>query len=99
MWCRYCQGVDESGNEIAPNDTLHDQLKATAMAAKDDPNKWLAMYNIYGDLGENPAFQEAFAAALNTVNEEGVAHAMKEYTKKYSGEAEAKVNDELEVAI
>ena len=85
MWCRYCQGVDESGMELPPNDTLHDELKATALAAKDDPNKWLAMHSIYGDLGENPVFQKAFAFALNTINEEGVEHAMKEYTKKYCG--------------
>ena len=98
MWCRYCQGVDESGIEFPPNDTMYEELKETAMAAKDDPNKWLAMQDIYGDLGENPVFQKAFASALNSINQEGVEHAMKEYTKKYSGERNVK-SDEVEVAI
>jgi mannitol 2-dehydrogenase len=82
MWCRYCQGVSESGVELPPNDTMWDELQANALKAKDDPKVWLAMHDIYGDLGEHPVFIEAFTKALNMVNVEGVEHAMKEYVKE-----------------
>ena len=82
MWCRYCQGKTEDGKDIEPNDKTWDRLHKTAMEAKDDPSKWLAMTDIYGDLGSTPKFADAFASALTMVNNEGVEAAMKAYTEK-----------------
>ena len=39
---------------IEPNDPNWDRLQATAKAAKDDPAAWLAMDDIYGDVGTSP---------------------------------------------
>lgn len=79
MWCRYCQGKTEDGQEIEPNDKIWDRLHETAMEAKDDPSVWLSMTDIYGDLGSKTAFADAFASALRSVNEDGVEAAMQNY--------------------
>jgi mannitol 2-dehydrogenase len=65
LWCRYCYGVTDSGAIIEPNDPNWDRMTATAKAAKDDPTRWLAMEDIYGNVGRSSAFAAAFATALN----------------------------------
>lgn len=67
LWCRYCYGVTDSGAVIEPNDPNWDRMTATAKAAKDDPGAWLAMDDIYGDVGKSPVFAQAFAKALNSL--------------------------------
>lgn len=52
---------------IEANDPNWDRMQATARAAKTDPLAWLAMEDIYGDVGKAPAFAGAFCHALNTV--------------------------------
>jgi mannitol 2-dehydrogenase len=79
MWCRYCYGVDEKGQEIAPNDPNWDALKAAAHRAKADPIEWLKQREIYGDLGANRAFVEAFAEALDLIWSQGAEAAMRAY--------------------
>lgn len=79
MWCKYCMGKTESGEEIDANDMMWDELHETAQKAKDDPCAWLAMEEVYGELGENKEFQKAFDKALNICLDEGVEAAMKEY--------------------
>src|SRR5690606_39093122 len=64
LWGRYCYGIDESGRAIPPNDPNWEALVATARDAKEDPSRWIAMREIYGDLAENREFVEAFADAL-----------------------------------
>ena len=51
LWCRYCSGTTDSGAVIEPNDPNWDRLQAPRKAAKDDPAAWLAMADIYGDVG------------------------------------------------
>jgi mannitol 2-dehydrogenase len=79
MWCRYCHGVDENGQEIAPNDPNWNALQAVAQRAKADPVEWLKQRAIYGDLAENRPFAEAFAEALNDLWSNGVDGAMRAY--------------------
>lgn len=64
LWCRYCYGVSDTGKVIEPNDPNWVRLTATARRTKDDPSAWLAMADIYGDVGTSPAFAAAFATAL-----------------------------------
>jgi mannitol 2-dehydrogenase len=71
LWCRYCMGVTDSGAEIAPNDPNWDRLHATARAAASDPARWLAMEDIYGDLGRDPAVIGAFAGFLTDLGTRG----------------------------
>ncbi|MBA3447815.1 MAG: mannitol dehydrogenase family protein [Pseudaminobacter sp.] len=67
LWCRYCFGTTDSGAAIEPNDPNWERLQKTARAAKDDPGAWLAMDDIYGEVGRSPVFAAAFARALKTL--------------------------------
>ena len=82
MWCRYCQGKAESGRRFEPNDPIWDQLHDTALKAAEDPSVWLGMSAIYGDVGTNPRFAEAFSSSLRAISEIGVEKTMQEYIKK-----------------
>lgn len=79
MWCRYCYGVDENGQDIAPNDPNWDALQTAARQAKSDPVAWLKQRAIYGDLIKNRPFVAAFSDALNAVWSQGVDGAMRDY--------------------
>jgi mannitol 2-dehydrogenase len=73
LWCRYCLGKTEGGEEIAPNDPNWDRLTQTARAAQSDPAAWLAMQDVYGAAGHDPAFASAFSKALSSLKADGVA--------------------------
>ncbi|RWR08250.1 mannitol dehydrogenase family protein [Paenirhodobacter populi] len=77
LWCRYCAGITDSGQAIAPNDPNWDRLTAVAALAKGDPATWLGMADIYGDLGRNPAFAAPFARWLTALWEQGTEATLK----------------------
>lgn len=79
LWCRYCAGTTDSGAVIEPNDPNWDHLTAVAKQAKDDPAAWLAMADIYGDTGKNPAFADAFARWLNMLWDKGTKVTLQTY--------------------
>lgn len=81
MWCRYCQGKREDGSPIEPNDSQWDRIHELAKEAQKEPAKWLAMKDVYGDVGEDPKFLEAFSDWLQRIEKKGVAAAMKKYTQ------------------
>ncbi|HSA79345.1 MAG TPA: mannitol dehydrogenase family protein [Geminicoccaceae bacterium] len=80
-WCRYCSGTTEAGEAIADNDPIWTDLKARALAARDRPEHWLAMCEIYGDLAEKPPFADAFARWLRLIQAEGVEAALTTYAR------------------
>lgn len=84
FWCRYCEGTDEAGNELPPNDPSWDLLHATAIASRADPLKWLLMTNVYGELGENAQFRHSFSTAITGLREKGVASMIKTYCSAFS---------------
>ncbi|CAN7148741.1 mannitol dehydrogenase family protein [Bosea sp. LjRoot90] len=67
LWCRYCYGETESGQPIAPNDPNWPRLTMQAQQARLAPEAWLAMQDIYGDLGQDRRFREAFDLALQRI--------------------------------
>src|SRR6185437_16063820 len=67
LWCRYCYGETDSGRAIAPNDSDWTRLNATARQARDRPEAWLGMADIFGDLAQNPGYVEAFGTALRSL--------------------------------
>jgi mannitol 2-dehydrogenase len=79
LWCRYCAGTDETGNAIKIDDIASERLTRTALAARDDPSAWLAMHDIFGDLGNNEEFSSAFSAALNSLWAEGASNTLTRY--------------------
>ena len=84
FWCRYCEGVDESGNAIESNDPSWDHLQEKAAESLKDPNAWIRMSDVYGNLGEDPRFQKSFAAAIQGVRSKGVAQMLREYCEQAS---------------
>lgn len=81
LWCRYCMGVSDAGKPIEPNDPNWDRLHATARAAATDPATWLAMEDIYGPLGKNPAVIACFAGFLNDLGARGTRAVLADYIK------------------
>ena len=79
LWCRYCYGTTDSGAEIPPNDTQWERLKDQAAIAKDDPQKWLELADVYGPLSRDNTFAQAFEKALNSIWKNGTADALKQY--------------------
>ncbi|RWD98155.1 mannitol dehydrogenase family protein [Mesorhizobium sp.] len=79
LWCRYCFGTTDSGAVIEPNDPSWDRMQATAKAAKDKPGAWLAMDDIYGDVGGSPVFTQAFAHALDVLWTNGARETLTRY--------------------
>ncbi|WID94274.1 mannitol dehydrogenase family protein [Bosea vestrisii] len=71
LWCRYCYGETESGQPIAPNDPSWPRLTTQARQARHAPEAWLAMQDVYGDLGEDRRFREAFSLALQRIWQSG----------------------------
>lgn len=81
LWCRYCMGVDEAGNVIAPNDDNHADLKARATEAKTRPAAFVENQAVFGDLGSNDVFVAAFARHLNDLYEFGVAATLAKFVQ------------------
>jgi mannitol 2-dehydrogenase len=81
LWCRYCAGTTDSGAVIEDNDPNWTRLQKTALAAKADPDQWLAMADIYGEVGKSPVMREEFAAALNSLWKVGAKVTVEEYLK------------------
>lgn len=79
LWCRYCFGTTESGVVIDPNDPGWDRLQTQAALAKDNPEVWLQMAEIYGDLAQDSDLVARFAAALNAVWANGTRAALMDY--------------------
>jgi len=79
LWCRYCQGKTDSGQEIASNDPNWAHLNETANMAVSNPRVWLDMTEVYGDLGQNVAFRERFSAVHTYLIENGVEATLNAY--------------------
>ncbi len=81
LWCRYCMGVSDAGRVIEPNDPNWDRLHATARAAASDPAEWLAMEDIYGPVGKDPAVIACFAGFLQDLGTRGTRAVLADYIK------------------
>lgn len=81
LWCRYCYGETESGQIIEPNDPNWQRLTATAHSARGNPMAWLAMEDVYGDVGRSEVFRERFASALQALWSDGVQRILTRYVE------------------
>ncbi len=81
LWCRYCAGVSDSGAVIAPNDPNWGRLTETAQTARAEPARWLAMDDIYGATGRDPAVIAEFTRALNDLWSRGTAAVLQDYLR------------------
>ena len=72
MWCRYCFGKSETGKAINIDDLHSKRLQNNAQEARNHPETFLRMEDIFGDLGKNRVFKEEFASSLNSLWANGV---------------------------
>ncbi|RYF45214.1 MAG: mannitol dehydrogenase family protein, partial [Comamonadaceae bacterium] len=79
LWCRYCHGETESGQTIAPNDPNWSRLTMQAQQARQMPEAWLAMQDVYGDLGTNQRFRDSFTLALQRLWRSGTRASLDHY--------------------
>lgn len=79
LWCRYCYGTTEAGAAIAPNDPSWERLQAQAGLARERPEAWLEMPEIYGDLGQNNGLAEAFGQTLSAIWTRGARAVIDDY--------------------
>ncbi|TDL79445.1 mannitol dehydrogenase family protein [Palleronia sediminis] len=79
LWARMCEGTREDGSVIEPNDPHWTTLNAVAIAAQDDPAAWLGQRAIYGDLGADTRFAEAFARWHRAIRANGAEAAIRAY--------------------
>lgn len=71
-WARMCAGSQEDGQPIAPNDPNWATLTETAQIARANPQAWLDMRQIYGDLAAADAFATAFGTWLAMIWDQGL---------------------------
>lgn len=79
LWARYCLGAREDHSVIPPNDPNWSLLNTQAKAARANPEVWLDMRPIYGDLAEDAGFREIFSDHLRTIYREGVEATLRTY--------------------
>lgn len=79
FWCRYCAATADDGSKITIVDERADNLTATALNAKENPVRFLEMTDVFGDLGDNILFREAFSDALASIWKLGTKTALAQY--------------------
>ncbi|MDO5620263.1 MAG: mannitol dehydrogenase family protein [Paracoccus sp. (in: a-proteobacteria)] len=79
LWCRYCAGTTDSGTVIEPNDPNWDRLTVAGQAARENPEAWLGMADIYGATGRDPRFTEPFARWLGMLWRDGTEATLRAY--------------------
>jgi len=79
LWCRYFEGKTDSGKAIEFNDANADRLRAAASASRDNPLAFLALKDIFGDVGTSPKFQARFTQALVSLRTRGTRATLKAY--------------------
>ncbi len=79
LWARMCEGTREDGSAIEPNDPFWDALVAAARQARDKPRTWVEQKHIYGDLGSQAAFVDAFERWLTLIWNSGTESAIAKY--------------------
>ena len=79
LWCRYCAGTDDAGNDIVVADEKAPRLRDHALRARTNPAVFLEMSDIFGALGANEVFAQAFSAALRSLWKNGTKATLQAY--------------------
>ncbi|MFB2550101.1 mannitol dehydrogenase family protein [Ensifer soli] len=79
LWCRYFEGTSDSGKAIVFNDASAERLQAAALAAKSDPDAFLALSDIFGEVATSDLFRRRFARALRHLYEKGTRETLSAY--------------------
>jgi mannitol 2-dehydrogenase len=70
-WARYAEGVDEQGEAIDVQDQLAESLVPLAKSQLENPTAFIDNVALFGDLGKEQRFVDAYLWALNSLHEVG----------------------------
>ncbi len=79
LWCRYCAATTDTGDVVRLDDPNAARLVPLALAAKDDPAKFLGLRDIFGDVADARPFRAHFEAALNSLWTHGTRATLQRY--------------------
>lgn len=79
LWCRYCAGEDEEGRAITLDDERAVVLTDAARRARTDPSAFLSLGEVFGTLGRDARFAEAFGDKLQALWQDGVRAVLRRY--------------------
>lgn len=79
LWARYCYGETESGAAIPPGDPSWERLTLLAKAARETPEAWLTMTDIFGTLAADRHYVAAFTTALSDLWRLGTRETLRRY--------------------
>ncbi|MES0812217.1 mannitol dehydrogenase family protein [Roseibium sp. SCPC15] len=89
LWCRYCLGHDEDGNELLLEDENATHLKTWAQSVFTTPNEPTKWPEQFGSLSSNQEFLSAFADAAHLIASKGVAATLASFVQGHNGGAPA----------
>ncbi|HJY99654.1 MAG TPA: mannitol dehydrogenase family protein, partial [Streptosporangiaceae bacterium] len=70
-WARYAEGFDEAGQPIEVVDRLRDTLTRLARQQYEDPDAFIANWEVFGDLVDQKPFVSAYRSALTSLHQRG----------------------------
>ncbi len=76
-WCRYAEGIDESGKHYDIEDDMREILHEKALLSHRDKLAFLKIESIFGDLISSKSFTEAYIRSLNSIYSEGITESVK----------------------
>lgn len=82
LWCRYCAAIAEGELQVPHEDERATALQAAAREARERPDAFLELTEVFGTLGQEEPFKQAFAKALNDLWQNGTRATLKAYLQK-----------------
>ncbi|MCB8822346.1 mannitol dehydrogenase family protein [Microvirga rosea] len=79
LWCRSCAGNGDGGSPPRLDDPQAGRLIPAARAAQHDPEAFLGLEDIFGDLATAAPFRSRFEAALRSLWQEGTRATLQRY--------------------
>lgn len=79
LWCRLCAAANDVYSGIVLQDQKATELMAQALLAKNKPDVFLQMKDIFGDLAEHAGFVEHFSQWLDMLWQKGTAETLQYY--------------------
>jgi len=77
-WVIYSLGIDEKGNALNIKDALAKELLKKAIIAKENPELFLEIESVFGNLKESEAFVKAYTKAYKNILKSGVEKCVKD---------------------
>ena len=81
LWCRYLAGKSDAGKALEVKDELIEILQPAALLALEQPEHFVGLKSIFGELGSSAIFTQSFVKALKSIAENGTRETLQLYAK------------------